>query len=125
VAEPHLISFRGKFPQAPKHLKATGKAMWQSGASLWADGTLLQRDLPQWALYCEAWDEKQSCEAAIANEGQFQLLKNGCKVAHPAIKLRQSAERTIRFYATAFGLIPDARKKRPAVQQGVIARKKP
>jgi P27 family predicted phage terminase small subunit len=119
------IPIRQGFPVAPKHLNAPGREAWDSGQALWVDGTLQQRDLINWTLFAEAVDEKAHCEAILKKDGEYSVAMNGCYVQHPALKRRQQAEAVIRKYSAAFGLIPDARKKRPAVQQGVIARKKP
>ena len=119
-----VLPIRGGFPVAPKSLGRAGKETWDSGLTLWADGTLTSRDLLNWGLYCEAVDEKKHCEDIAERDGEYALGPNGCYVQHPAIKRRQQAEAVIRKYSTAFGLIPEARKKRAAVQQGVASRKR-
>jgi P27 family predicted phage terminase small subunit len=83
---------------------------------------LLDRDLFNWTLYCEAIQEKDHCEKIIKKDGEYQCVQNGCYAQHPAIKRRQHAEQVIRKYSAAFGLMPEARKKRPAVQHGVAQR---
>lgn len=118
------IPIRGGFPEPPSDLGQAGRQAWELGLPLWADGTLQQRDLINWRLFCEAYDEKAHCEAIIKEHGDYSVAMNGCYVQHPAVKRRQQAENVIRKYSTAFGLIPEARKKRPAVQQGVASRKR-
>lgn len=118
------IPIRGGFPPPPKHLKADGKAVWESGLSLWSEGLITNRDVYNWQLYCEAVDEKKHCEEILAKDGEYSVALNGCYVQHPALKRRQQAEAVIRKYSMAFGLIPDARKKRPTTQQGVATRKR-
>lgn len=115
---------RGTFPVAPKTLTATGKRAWELGIDLWADGTLKERDLFNWTLFCEAVQEKEHCEKLIKKDGDYQMCVNGCYAQHPAVKRRQHAEDVIRRYSLAFGLLPEARKKRPAVSQGVAQRPK-
>lgn len=118
------IPIRQGFPPPPKHLNKVGKAAWELGASMWVDGTIQQRDLVNWTLFAEAMQEKAHCEEILKKDGEYSVAMNGCFVAHPAIKRRQQAENVIRKYSAAFGMIPDARKKRPSVQQGVVARKR-
>lgn len=118
------IPMRGGFPAPPKHLKADGKSAWESGLLLWSEGLITQRDIYNWQLYCESIDEKKHCENILTRDGEYSVALNGCFVQHPALKRRQQAESVIRKYSVAFGLIPEARKKRPSVQQGVAARKR-
>lgn len=118
------LPIRGGFPDAPKHLNAIGNAAWDSGIDLWSDGTLQKRDLINWTLFAEAVQEKAHCESILASNGEYSVAMNGCWVQHPALKRRQQAENVIRKYSAAFGLIPDARKKRPAISQGVATRKR-
>lgn len=118
------LPIRGTFPEPPEHLDAAGRAAWELGLPLWAEGTLLERDLINWRLFAEAMQEKVHCESIVEADGEYTVAMNGCYVQHPAIKRRQQAEAVIRKYSSAFGLIPDARKKRPAVQQGVASRKR-
>jgi len=113
---------RGGFPDAPDHLDEFGKAAWELGLELWLDGTIKKRDLVNWVLFAEAVQEKQHCELIIERDGEYQLGPNGCYCQHPAIKRRQQVENVIRKYSTLFGLLPDARKKRPSVSQGVATR---
>lgn len=118
------IPIRSGFPDPPKHLNAVGREAWELGQSLWADGTIQQRDLVNWTLFAEAMQEKAHCETILKRDGEYAIAMNGCYVQHPAVKRRQQAENVIRKYSAAFGLVPDARRKRPAVQQGVVARKR-
>jgi P27 family predicted phage terminase small subunit len=124
MGEKKTIPIRGGFPMPPSHLDAVGRDAWDMGLQLWLDGTITPRDLSSWTLFAEAYQEKAHCEAIVKRDGEYSVAMNGCFVQHPAIKRRQQAENVIRKYSQAFGLIPDARKKRPSVQQGVIARKK-
>lgn len=113
-----------KFPPPPKHLATAGKEKWKLGAELWIEGRLTSRDLLNWQLFCEAWDEKAHCEAIVAKDGEYQMCGNGCYAQHPAIKRRKEAEQRIYRYSQVYGLVPESRKKSPAVQQGVAARKR-
>jgi len=121
---PNIIPFRGTFPPSPKHLNATGKRAWNLGLLLWSDGTLKERDLVNWTLFAEAVQEKHHCEAIVKKDGEYHRAKNGAFVQHPAILRRQQAENVIRKYSLLFGLLPEARKKRPAVSQAVAQRPK-
>lgn len=116
------LPLRGTFPTAPSDLDTVGRNAWDLGIALWSDGTLTQRDLVNWRLFCEAMAEKANCEKILKRDGEYSVAMNGCFVQHPAIKRRQQAENVIRKYSAAFGMIPDARKKRPSVSQGVAAR---
>lgn len=124
AAKRQVLPMRGTFPSAPKDLNATGKRAWDIGIDLWADGTIQERDLFNWGLFCEAVQEKEHCQRIIKEHGEYQLSPNGCYAQHPAIKRRQQAENTIRKYSLLFGMLPEARKKRAAVSQGVAQRKR-
>lgn len=113
-----------KFPAAPASLKKAGKEKWALGEPLWAEGRLTQADLANWLLFAEAWDEKAHCEAIAERDGEYQMAAGGCYVQHPAIKRRKEAEQRIFRYSQVYGLVPEARKKRPAASQGVAARKR-
>ena len=115
---------RGTFPKAPRHLNATGKRAWEIGSVLWGEGTLKDRDLLNWTLFCEAVQEKEHCEKLIKKHGEYQSAQNGIYVQHPAVKRRMHVEDVIRRYSILFGLLPEARKKRPSVSQGVAQRPK-
>jgi P27 family predicted phage terminase small subunit len=124
AASRQIVPMRGTFPKAPSTLSATGKKAWELGVDLWADGTMQERDLFNWTLFCEAVQEKEQCEKIIKKQGEYQLSPNGCYAQHPAIKRRQQAENVIRKYSLLFGMLPEARKKRAAVSQGVAQRKR-
>jgi P27 family predicted phage terminase small subunit len=123
-SEPDILPMRGTFPTPPKHLNSAGKQAWKIGSVLWAEGTLKERDLLNWTLFCEAVQEKSHCEALIKKQGEYQVSRNGFLAEHPAIKRRQHIEHVIRKYSMLFGLLPEARKKRPAVSQSVAQRPK-
>lgn len=118
------IRFPGGYPDEPKHLKASGKAMWAKGRALWADGTIQGRDIEAWLMLCEAFDELDHCDAVVKKDGEYTISSQGTYSEHPALKRRRATEAKILRYQKVFGLVPDARKKRPAVQQGVASRKK-
>jgi P27 family predicted phage terminase small subunit len=122
VAKSRVLPIRGTFPKPPKALNAIGKKAWEIGCDLWAEGILKDRDLLNWELFCEAVQEKSHCQKVIDRDGEYQLSPNGCFAQHPAIKRRQQAEDVIRKYSLLFGLLPEARKKRPSVAQGVATR---
>ena len=118
------IPIRAGFPKPPKSLNEAGKVAWGTGQVLWIEGTITERDLSNWQLYCEAFDEKKHCEDIVLRDGEYVLGPNKCYVQHPAIKRRHLVENVIRKYSQSFGLLPSARKKRPSVQQGVATRKR-
>lgn len=118
------LPFHKPFPPPPSHLGAEGKRAWSEGEELWRVGQLIERDLGAWRLYAEAWDEKDRCIKILKKEGEYFTSAHGCRMEHPAIKRRNRAEGQIYRYQKLFGLVPDARKKRPAVQQGVASRPK-
>lgn len=124
VVAAQILSMRSGFPFPPKHLKQHGKKAWETGRVLWEEGVITQRDLANWTLYCEAIEEKEHCEKIIKRDGDYQKTPTGYFVQHPAVKRRMQVEQVIRRYSQAFGLIPEARKKRPAVSQGVATRKR-
>ena len=118
------LPIRGGFPEPPSHLKQHGKESWDLGIELWADCLLQKRDLANWILFAEAHDEKAQCEKEIAEMGRYQMTSNGCFVAHPGTKLKYQAENVIRKYSQMYGLVPNARQKRPPTNrsQGVTQR---
>jgi P27 family predicted phage terminase small subunit len=123
-AKRHVIPMRGTFPSPPKSLNASGKKAWEMGLPLWSDGTLQARDMFNWCLFCEAVQEKEHCEKIIKKDGEYHMSANGCYAQHPAIKRRQHAEDVIRKYSLLFGLLPEARKKRPSIANPVAQRPK-
>jgi len=122
MARPKIIAIRGGFPDPPTDLDATGRSAWDLGIPLWLEGALIQRDLVNWKLFCEAMQEKAHCERILKRQKEYSVAMNGCYVQHPAIKRRQQAEAVIRKYSQAFGLLPEARKKRPSAKQVVATR---
>ena len=104
--------------------QSAGKKAWEIGRPLWAEGVLRDRDILNWTLFCEAVQEKEHCEKLIKKDGEYQSAQNGILVQHPAIKRKQHAEDVIRKYSQLFGLLPEARKKRPAIAQGVAQRQR-
>ena len=118
------LKFTGGFPDVPKHLGKAGKEMWAKGKSLWVEGVLTSRDLDGWQKLCEAFDEVNECDKAIKKDGRYHVSAQGGFTQHPAIRDRRAAQAEILRYFKLFGLVPDARRKRPAVQQGVVARKR-
>ena len=119
-----VLPMRATFPEPPDSLGDSGKKAWAAGRELWLEGTLTRRDLAEWELYAEAFDEKDHCEAIVQRDGDYFTSAHGCIMEHPAIKRRQRAEAKIDKYSKLFGLVPEARKKRPAVSQGVATRQK-
>jgi P27 family predicted phage terminase small subunit len=118
------IQFPGGYPNEPNHLKKSGKAMWAKGRALWTDGTLQTRDLEAWLMFCESFDELDHCDKVLKRDGEYNKSSQGTYSEHPALKRRRATEAKILRYQKLFGLVPEARKKRPAVQQGVTARKR-
>ena len=121
---PQILPMRSRFPSAPAELSEAGKQAWRRGAQLWVDGSLVERDLAGWLNYCKAHDEIAHCLSVVAESGEYFQTKNGAIIQHPAINRRFQVEKTIQKYEKLFGLVPDARRKRPAVQQGVVSRKR-
>jgi P27 family predicted phage terminase small subunit len=118
------LKFTGSFPAAPKHFGASGKEMWAKGKTLWLEGGLTSRDLDGWQKLCEAFDEIDVCDRAIKRDGRYHASAQGGMTQHPAIRDKRAAQAEILRYFKLFGLVPDARRKRPAVQQGVTSRKR-
>ncbi len=119
-----VLKFPGCFPGCAKSLKKAGKAMWKKGAGLWGQGMLTDRDLEAWQMLCEAFDELDHCDEVVKRDGEYQISSQGTFSEHPALRRRRATEQKILRYQKLFGLVPEARKKRPAVQQGVAARKR-
>lgn len=121
---PQVIPIRSSFPSPPEGLGEAGKAAWRRGAQLWIDGSLVERDLSAWLNYCQCHDEIEHCKDVVAEAGEYHYTANGAVIQHPAIARRYQLEKTVQRYEKLFGLVPDARRKRPVVQQGVVARKR-
>lgn len=124
MAAAKTLKMFSDFPAPPAGLKADGKKAWATGADLWSDGTLTKRDLAAWRIYCEAFDEKAHCIKVLKKAGEYFVSAHGCVMEHPAVKRRNRAEQVIFKHQKLFGLVPEARKKRAAVQQGVASRKR-
>jgi P27 family predicted phage terminase small subunit len=118
------LKFPGGFPDVPSHLGKSGKSMWTKGRQLWVDGGLTARDLDGWQKLCEAFDELDECDKAIKKDGRYHESAQGGFTQHPAIRDKRAAQAEILRYFKLFGLVPEARRKRPAVQQGVTSRKR-
>lgn len=118
------IKFPGGYPDAPKHLGDSGREIWAKGRVFWTDGTIQNRDIEAWRMMCEAFDELDHCDDVVARDGEYTMSAQGTFSEHPALKRRRATEQKILRYQKLFGLVPEARKKRPAVQQGVASRKK-
>jgi P27 family predicted phage terminase small subunit len=122
VAE--IFQFRSDFPSSPKDLGPHGKAQWAKGRELWNTGVLTELDIVAWKMFCEAFDELSHCDEVLAAKGEYQLSSQGTYSEHPALRRKRATEQKILRYQKIFGLIPDARKKKPSVQQGVATRKR-
>lgn len=118
------IPIRKGYPEPPEHLHENGKRCWDFGLSMWTDGTLTDRDLQAWTIYCESFDEIAHCDDVIARDGEYSLSSQGTYSEHPALRRRRAAEQKVLRYQKLFGLVPEARKKRPAIQRGVATRQK-
>jgi P27 family predicted phage terminase small subunit len=119
-----VLKFSGAFPDATDSLGNSGKAMWVQGRDLWNSGTLTVRDLDAWKMLCESFDELDHCDEIAARDGEYSLSSQGTYSEHPVLRRRRATEQKILRYQKLFGLVPDARKKRPTVQQGVATRKR-
>jgi P27 family predicted phage terminase small subunit len=119
-----ILPFTSAYPSPPKSLKAGGKAIWVKGTDLWNTGILTDRDLDAWQMYCEAFDEITHCDSVVERDGEYTLSSQGTYSEHPALRRRRAAEQKLLRYQKIFGLVPDARKKKPTVQQGVASRKR-
>src|SRR5688500_4637812 len=108
-----VLKFPGGFPECPKGLKASGKTMWKKGAGLWSQGLITDRDIEAWRMLCEAFDEIDHCDKIVSKDGEYQISSQGTYSEHPALRRRRAAEQKVLRYQKLFGLVPDARKKRP------------
>lgn len=121
------IPIRGSYPQAPDHLLDDGRIAWESGLKLWQEGSLTERDLPAWLIYCEWWDRRARYLGDLSDEdgaGEFQVTQNGTLVAHPAIKLLEKVEQNITKYSVLFKLVPSARAQQQIKSNSVSHRKR-
>jgi len=118
-----ILSMRGTYPVSPRHLKKSGKAAWKVGIDLWSQGLLVERDLEAWTMLCESFDEIDHCDDVLKRDGEYFPSAQGGMTEHPAIRRRRATESKILRYQKLFGLVPEARKKRPATSQGVATRK--
>lgn len=118
-----ILQLRSGFPLPPSHLKRAGKAFWESGKDLWNEGILTNRDLSAWAMFSESFDEIAHCDAITKEHGEYSESSQGGFTEHPALRRRRAAESKIMRFQKVFGIVPEARKKRPSVSQGVATRK--
>lgn len=98
-------------PDPPDGLGEAGRSAWERNACvLFSCGLLTIADLDLFCEYCEAFDEKAKCIAAIEKDGEYQTnLTSQTIVQHPAINRRHKAEDKIRRLAAAFGMSPSDR----------------
>lgn len=123
IALPDAITSNG-WPACPKHLKQSGQTLWAKGEAIWCRGEITIQDMEAWQSYCESFDELDHCYAVLAAHGEYHESSQGGYQEHPALKRIRAIEGKILRYQRLFGLVPEARKKRPAVQQGVATRKR-
>jgi P27 family predicted phage terminase small subunit len=118
-----LLPIRGGFPEPPKELGENGRLAWDHGIDLWAEGVIQKRDLPNWILYAKAFDDVARF-SKDAEEEPYVQTSQGSIIAHPAFRLKAMAENVIRKYSQLYGLVPNARQKRPPTNksQGVTQR---
>lgn len=112
------------WPDCPKHLKQSGQSMWSKGEPMWARGEITVQDMQAWQMLCEWFDELDHCNAVLATHGEYQESSQGGFQEHPALRRIRAIEGNILRYQRLFGLVPEARKKRPVAQQGVATRKR-
>ena len=119
-----ILKFKSDFPATPTDLGPRGKAAWSKGKDLWITGVLTELDLVAWKMFCEAFDELSHCDEVLSEQGEYQLSSQATYSEHPALRRRRATEQKILRYQKIFGLIPEARKKKPSIQQGVSTRKR-
>lgn len=128
IAKPAMIAVvsvaADGWPVCPNHLKCSGQSVWAKGEPLWNRGEITVQDVDAYLMYCEAFDELDHCYAVLAQQGEYQESSQGGFQEHPALRRIRAVEGKIFRYQRLFGLVPEARKKRPAVQQGVATRKR-
>ena len=121
------IPIRGSYPQPPKHLLDDGRVAWESGLKLWQEGSLIERDLPAWTIYCEWWDRRAKYIADLSDEegaGEFQVTQNGTLIAHPAIRLLEKVEQNLTKYSVLFKLVPSARAGQQQFKTNTVSQRK-
>lgn len=91
---------------------------------MWARGEIAVCDLEAWQMLCESFDELEHCRSVLDRHGEYQESSQGGYQEHPALRRIRAVEGKILRYQKLFGLVPDARKKRPVAQQGVANRKR-
>jgi P27 family predicted phage terminase small subunit len=98
--------------EPPDCLGKIGREKWdQTVAILLPSGLLTSADVDALLGYCLAFDRLAEYASVIAVEGEFQLLKNGCKVCHPAVARIDKMKKTIADFHKAFGMSPAARMR--------------
>ena len=112
------------YPKPPDNLGPEGKAAWAAGEPLWERGQLTDQDLLAWTRYCRLHDEIEHYAKIAKEQGEYTLSQAGTWSEHPALRGRRATIKDMLSLEKLFGLVPDARKKRPAVAQGVASRPK-
>ena len=103
-------AFLSKVPDPPNILKGLGREVWQDmSASLHQIGLLTVNDIPEFTVYCSAWDELGEAEKEIEENGLICISEKGAKYQNPAVGIRHQAWNTIIKIGKSFGLNPSSR----------------
>jgi P27 family predicted phage terminase small subunit len=103
-----------KAPPAPVFLGEIAKAEWRRRAREFVDlGMLTSADLGVLAGYCEAFGRFAEASEEFRRLGRPYTITTdkGFTVKHPLLGIIDAAEKTMRSFATEFGMTPAARPK--------------
>lgn len=97
-------------PMKPDFLNKAASAEWDRvTVELREMGILTTADHAMLTVYCTAWAEFIEADAVVKEEGMTVTGAAGNPVIHPAVRIRNTAQDTIRRAADHFGLSPSAR----------------
>lgn len=114
-------------PKCPSDLDDIGKRKWKQIVKvLGGTSVLTQADLDILVMYCTAYSEWYKMMKVLRTQAPFMELENGQFIYHPALPIRNAAEKKMERYGSLLGLNPVSRErlhvKTSVKNKGVAAR---
>jgi P27 family predicted phage terminase small subunit len=106
-------------PKCPECLSDRAQAEWQRLVpQLIAAGLATAVDEACLTAYCTAVADLLETEQALAREGFTYTTMQGQIIARPEVAIRNAARKTIKEFASLFGLDPSSRSRLQVPSQG-------
>jgi P27 family predicted phage terminase small subunit len=120
VTEPEVSQVLKARPKMPSHLSPEARREWRRILPLLEERNVLSRaDSTALGIYCETFARWVAAKKQISVEGitkTTQVLDRNGAIAtstkiHPALKIAENCERSLRACLREFGLTPQSREK--------------